>query len=289
LNFYGLLEAIALGILAGAVYGLASVGLSLVFGVMRLVNFAHGDFIMIGMYVAYWFTSATGWSVYASIPVVVLFLAVMSYVVFYVLFRKSALTGRHTDQLVISLGLAILLEAAAQQIFGSNSLSVPAPTGGITIGAIVLPTTQLVAFGVGIAAVVALEIVLNHTVVGRGLRAVVSDREMASILGIPVGTLYVAAFVVSGVLAGLAGVVLVAYYPVSPTVGLNFILICFVCVLMGGAGDIIGTFVAGIIVGIIESVTATFWHPAYQDVVVYGVFIVVALVRPQGVLGRSRA
>jgi branched-chain amino acid transport system permease protein len=281
-------QAIVLGVLAGSVFGLASVGLSAVFGVMRMVNFAHGDFIMVGMYIAYAVSSGLRWNVYLSLPFVIIAMAIFGYVVFKILFAKAAIGGQHNNQLIISLALAILLEALAQQVFGSDPRIVPGPKGGPSIGSLVLPTAQLVGFGVAVACMVLLEIGLNRTRHGRALRGVVSNRETATLVGIPVGSYYTLAFMISAVLAGISGVVLAAYYPVTPDVGLTFVLLSFVCVLLGGAGDIMGTFIAGLIVGVVESLTATFWHPTYQDVTVYALFIVLVLLLPRGIRGNGR-
>ncbi|MGE0629634.1 MAG: branched-chain amino acid ABC transporter permease [Hyphomicrobiaceae bacterium] len=285
----GLIQALALGILAGSIYGIVSAGLSLVFGVMRLVNFAHGAFMMVAMYIAYAFTRSTGWSVYASIPVVIICLAALGYAVFFVFFRTPALEERHNDQLIISLAVAILIEAVAQQIFTSEPKVVEGPVGGISLGSFVLPTAQLIGFFVAVLGFIVLDAVLNRTRNGRALRAIVADREMARLLGIPVQNLYVTAFVLSVVLAGVAGVVLVAYYPVTPITGMNFVLISFICVLLGGVGDVYGTFVAGLLVGIVQSLTAAFWYPSYQDIIVYLVFVLTVMLRPRGLLGRAYA
>lgn len=285
--FASAVQAVVLGLLVGAVYGLFSVGLSLSFGVMRVVNFAYGDFVMLGMFAAYEISEHTGYSVYASLPVIAVGGFGFGWIAYFVFFRGTEAPERHHDQLLVALGVSILLEATAVDLFGSEPKSLAGGESSLKLGDLSLPTSQLIAFLIALALTVAVEIVLLRTNIGRALRATVADRSMATMLGVRSSRLFPMAFAVSIALAGIAGVILLSYLPVTSNVGQTFILLAFICVVLGGAGDTRGAFVAGLIVGVLESLTQTFWRPELQDTVVYIVFIVVIMTRPKGLFGRA--
>lgn len=281
------IQALVLGLLAGAVYGLFSVGLSLSFGVMRVVNFAYGDFVMMGMFGAYLISTRTGYSVYLSLPIVIVGGLLVGWIVYFVFFRGTEAPERHHDQLLIALGLSILLEASAVDLFGSEPKTIGNGGSSVTVGGLSLPVAQIIAFVIALGLTAGIEVVLLRTDVGRALRAIVVDRQLATMMGVRGSRVFPAAFAASIALAGIAGVVLFSYYPVTSDVGQTFILIAFICVVLGGAGDTRGAFVAGLVVGVLESLTTTFWRPELQDTVVYLVFVVAVLTRPKGLFGRA--
>lgn len=277
----------ALGVLVGAVYGLFSVGLSLSFGVLRLVNFAHGDFVMLGMYGAVAFSVATGLSVYLAIPLVTLAAVPLGYLTYIVFFRGTGGKASH-DQLIISLGLALLLETAVLNLFGTNAHALnPLGTPSVSLGWLHLPKPQVVAFAVTVVCTLALDAALRRTAAGRKVRAVVADREVATLLGINDRLVFTATFILSIALAMVSGVVLYGYQPVTPDTGSQFILIAFMVVVLGGVGDVRGTFLAGLLVGLVESLTATYLNPSVQDVAVYAAFVLAIVARPAGLFGRG--
>lgn len=283
------LEAVVIGVLTGSVYGLFSVGLSLVFGVMRLVNFAYGDLVMVGMYVAYMVSHATHLTIYAALPVAILGAVPAGILIYGVFFRGVDVSNRAHDQLLISLGLSILIENSVVDAFGSTPIGStdPLSSAAIHIGPLGLPVSQLIAFGLAVTLTVATQWVLARTRVGRALRAVVSDREVAMLLGVRPTRMFGIAFIASVALAGFAGVAQFGYLPATPNAGATLILLAFVCVILGGVGDTRGAFLAGIVVGLIESITTTFWRPNLQDTVVYAVFVAAVLIRPRGLLGTA--
>jgi branched-chain amino acid transport system permease protein len=284
----GLIQTLVLGLLVGAVYGLFSVGLSLVFGVMRIVNFAYGEFVMLGMYLGYVLSAEHGISIYVGLPLVVLVALPIGFVTYFLFFRSTGVKSGGHDQLIIALGLSVLLQAAAANAFGDSPRALEAPSvRTFHIGSIYIPGTQLVAFAVAVLLVLGLEQALRRTDVGRAVRAIVADREMALLAGIPTERIFTLAFSVSIALAGAAGVVLVGYYSVSPTTGSSFILLGFIATVLGGVGDIRGAFAAGLLIGITQIATATYVNGSVQNVAIYIVFVIVALLRPQGLLGNA--
>lgn len=282
-----LVSSVVAGLLVGAVYGLFSVGLSLSFGVLRLVNFAHGDLVMGGMYGASALIAGTSLSLYVAIPIIAL-AAVPFGLVLYVLFFQGTGAKSEYDQLIISLGLALLLETAAVNLFGNNAKALnPLSVHSVTIGWLHLSQPQVVAFFVAVVLTAVIDLVLRTTSVGRSVRAVVADREVALLMGINERSVFAGAFVVSVVLAAIAGVVLYGYLPVTPDTGSNFILIAFMVVVLGGIGDLRGTFAAGLLVGLVENLTATYINTSIQDVLVYGLFVLAIVFRPSGLLGKG--
>jgi len=282
-----LVSTIVSGVLVGAVYGLFSVGLGMSFGVLRLVNFAHGDLVMFGMYGAAALVAATSISVYAAIPLIAV-AAIPCGALVYVAFFKG--TGKKTeyDQLIISLGLALLLEALAVNVFGNDARALNAlSVASLHLGWLSVPKPQLVAFVVALGVTLVLDLLVRRTAIGRALRAVVADREVALLVGINERRIFAGTFVVSVVLAAIAGVVLYGYQPVTPDTGGNFILLAFMVVVLGGIGDLRGTFVAGILVGLVEGITATYVNSSVQDVAVYAFFVLVVILRPSGIFGKG--
>jgi branched-chain amino acid transport system permease protein len=284
-----LVEAVVLGVLTGSVYGLFSVGLSLVYGVMRLVNFAYGDLVAVGMYVAYSTSTALHTSLYIGLVFGLLGAIPAGAILYLGFFRGAEAQHRSHDQLLISLGLSVLLENGLTDIYGSTPV---ASTNGVAnsavhIGPIGIPDGQLIAFAVACCLTIVAQVVLMRTRTGRALRALVADREMATMLGIRTSLMFGLAFIASVALAAVAGVILFGYLPASPAEGQGFILLGFVCVILGGVGDTRGAFLAGILVGVIESLTTTFWNPQLQDTTVYIVFLLVITLRPRGLLGTA--
>lgn len=281
------IQTLILGILAGSVYGLFSTGLSLSFGVLRLVNFAHGDFVMVGMFLAYFAERSAGIPLAAVLPLSIIPAALAASVIYFVFFHGTGKRADH-DQLIISLGLSILLETGALDLFGDQArslhvLNIPA----YRFAGLYVPQAELLAFVLSIVLVGGLDIVLTRTSFGRAVRAVVADRAVAELAGVRAGRVFVITFIISIVLAVLAGVVIVGYLPATPDVGANFILIGFIAVLIGGTGDLRGTFAAAVIVGLTEALVSVYWAASVQDVAAYGLFIIIAMTRPRGLFGRG--
>lgn len=282
-----LVSSVVAGLLVGAVYGLFSVGLSLSFGVLRLVNFAHGDLVMGGMYGASALIAATSISIYVAIPIIALAAVPFGLFLFAAFFRGTGVRSEY-DQLIISLGLALLLETAAVNLFGNNARALnPLSIRSVRIGWLHFSQPQLVAFAVAVVLTAVIDVVLRSTPIGRAVRAVVADREVALLMGVNERRVFAGAFVVSVVVAAIAGVVLYGYLPVTPETGSNFILIAFMVVVLGGIGDLRGTFAAGLLVGLAENLTATYINTSIQDVAVYGLFVLAIVFRPAGLLGKG--
>lgn len=283
-----LLQVIVGGLLLGAVYALFSSGLTLIWGMMNFINFAHGEFVMLGMYVAllsvlYLGGGAVGLALAAAAA-----LFALGVIVYFALIRH-VLRGPMLSQILATFGLALLLRYSAFAIFSANFVSLPqrALAGTLDLGGIFVPVAQLVAGVVAIALTLALHILLTRTAVGSRLLAVAEDRSAAMLVGIRPDRMQALAWGLSAGAAGVAGALLATAYPWSPSVGETFGLIAFVTVALGGFGSVLGSLYAGLIIGLIEALSAYLLGAIYKDVVVYAMFVALLWLRPQGLMGKA--
>jgi branched-chain amino acid transport system permease protein len=279
-------QVIVGGLLLGAIYALFSAGLTLIWGMMNFINFAHGEFVMLGMYVAFltvvWLGG--GPAVFAIAAAAALFALGVG---IYLSLIRHVLRGPMLAQILSTFGLALLLRYAAFFIFSANFVSLPqtALAGTIKIAGIYLPVAQLVAGAAAIVLTVSLHVFLMRSVVGSRLLAVAEDRTAAMLMGIRPDRMQALAWGLSAGAAGVAGALMATAYPWSPSVGETFGLIAFVVVALGGFGSVLGSLYAGLIVGLIQSASAFWLGAIYKDVVVYGLFVALLWLRPQGLLG----
>jgi branched-chain amino acid transport system permease protein len=284
-----LAEALVLGVLVGAVYGLFSVGLSVSFGVLRLVNFAHGDFVMVGMYFGYFASHSWGIPIYLAMLICIPPAIALGFVTYELFFRGTGMGSGH-DQLIIAIGLSILLENGALNLFGETARSLhPLSIPTWHLGSLYFPQPEVLAAVVSLFLIAAFDIGLRKSSFGRAVRAVVADRVVAELSGVRPNRVFLTTFLASIASAMIAGVVILGYLPVTPEVGSTFILIGFISVVLGGVGDVRGTAAAAVIVGLTESLVATYWNSDVQDVAAFGIFILVAILRPRGLFNRGVA
>jgi branched-chain amino acid transport system permease protein len=281
-----LLQVIAGGVLLGAVYALFSSGLSLIWGMMNFINFAHGEFVMLGMYAA---LLATMWigggpAVFGLAAALLLFL--LGVLVYFALIR-AVLRGPMLAQILSTFGLALLLRYGAFALFSPDFKTLPqsALSGTVNLGGILLGVPLLVGGAVAGVLTVALHLLLTRTAIGSQLLAVAEDRNAAMLMGIRPDRMQALAWGLSAASAGVAGALMALAYPFSPNVGETFALTAFVVVTLGGFGSVPGAMLAGLIVGIIQSLSAYYFGPVYKDVVVYALFVALLWLRPQGLLG----
>lgn len=284
-----LLQGVISGILLGGVYGLISIGLALIFGVMRIVNFAHGDLVMLAMYCAFFLITLGHLNPYLTLVLVMPVLFIVGVVIERGLIRRS-FGQPESNQLVLTAAISLLLENVALLAFSPTAQSAVTSYKLIELGPVFVNQAQLFGFGIALAATALLAFLLRFTEAGRALRATVADPVMATMLGVNIIRMRTLAFGIGAALTGVAGVVLATYYPVSPTVGLGFLIVAFVAVVMGGMTSIGGTFASALIVGIAQQVTASMGAAQIQNITVFVIFILMLLLRPQGLFARrSRA
>jgi len=283
-----LLQTLLSGVLIGLVYALVAVGLTLIFGVMDIVNFAHGEFLMLGMYSAFW-----GWALWkldpiATLPVTALLLFAFGALVYRVVIRRIT-AAPMLAQIFATFGLMILLRGVAQYLWKPDFRSIDSPVvaGKVALAGLQFGLPQVVA---AIGAVLTTGIVwwfLRSTRLGAALEATAADKEAAALMGIDAQRMFALAWGIGAACAGIAGALLSTYFSVFPEVGANFILIAFVLVALGGFGSVAGAFWAGILVGIVEVLGGFLVGPAYKLVLVLSLYLLVVLLRPQGLLGRA--
>ncbi|HEY6439528.1 MAG TPA: branched-chain amino acid ABC transporter permease [Acetobacteraceae bacterium] len=278
-------QALLSGVLVGGVYGLLSIGFSLAFGVMRIVNFAHGDLVMYGMYVGV--VSATfGVDPLYAIPFSFALMALLGAAQYQLVYKRFV--GFATlQQLLAAIGLGLVLQMLAQVIFGADTRSAPSMFSGqyLLIGPLFVSAAQVVAFIVAVIATVAVEALLLGTHWGRTVRAVADDIETAELVGLSSQFINVSAFALACGLAGIAGTIMVTYYPTDPSKGLSLMPIAIIATTIGGLGSIRGSFLGGIFCGVVQQLTAMLWNSALQDVPLYILLLLFIAYRPTGMFG----
>jgi branched-chain amino acid transport system permease protein len=276
------------GILIGSIYALMSVGLTLIFGVLRVVNFAHGEFLMMAMYGAWLATRYLGLSPYASAIVVVPAMFLFGMIV-HRLVISPALDKPHLVVVFATMGLSILMQNVALMLMSADLWDVPPLLGGrsFTFGPFFAKPELLIGFAVCLAVTFGLRWMLKTTYLGKAIRATVQDGEAAMLMGIPVPRIFQITFAAGSALVGVAACVMMPLFSVFPTVGLNFVLIAFVIVVLGGLGSLEGALLGGICIGIAQSMSSYFIAPAYGQMFFFILFLLVLIFRPSGLLGQK--
>lgn len=282
-------QLIISGVLVGGIYALMSIGLTLIFGVLRIVNFAHGEFLMIAMYGAWAITRVLGLNPYiaaiAIVPAMFLFGAIV-----YRLIVSPALDKPHLVVVFATMALSIFVQNAALMIMTADLLDVPPIFGrSLTIGPIYIKVELLLGFIITILCTVGLQWMIKTTYLGKAIRATVQDGEAAMLMGIPVPRIFLITFAGGSALVGLAACVMMPLFSVFPTVGLNFVLIAFVIVVLGGMGSIEGALLGGICVGVVQSLSSYYVAPAFGQLFFFVLFLLVMIFRPNGLLGQKGA
>jgi len=285
-------QALIDGLLVGGVYATIAVGLSLAFGVMRIINWAHGELLMTGMYISYFIFTATGLDPY----LIMLLTAVMMFFVGFFLQKGiiSNILERETELEPISVllftsGLGLFLSNLALMIFGANPLTAnTAYTGkSLQIASIYVSVPKLISFTIAIVCTLALYFFLQRSEMGRAIRATAQNRSVATLMGINMKHIYNVAFGIGIALVGLSGALLLPYLPVVPTVGATFSFKSFVIVVLGGQGSVPGALLGGLLVGIIEKLGTQLVSDSVAQMAVFIVFILVLLFKPYGLLGKK--
>ena len=285
-----ILQALLSGLLNGGIYSLVAVGLTLIFGVMRIINFAHGSLMMLGMYVSYWLFVLWGVDPYLSLIASGSVLFAVGVFIEAVLVSPVLEAPEH-DQLLLTLGISLVIENLALFLWKADPRTVTVSYLAVApmVGGIMISSPRVIAFVVSLAFTAALYLFLKRTDLGRAIRAVSQDREGALTVGINMRRIYGLAFGIGCACVGAAGSLVAPFYAVDPYVGGVFVITAFVVVVLGGMGNFGGALLAALIVGLAESVAAVFIPAAMKQIVMYTIFVVVLLFRPQGLFGGRRA
>jgi branched-chain amino acid transport system permease protein len=275
------------GVMLGGIYAVMSIGLTLIFGVLKIVNFAHGEFLMLAMYVAWAIVSMTGLSSYAAMIVVVPVLFGFG-LLSYWLIVGPAIDKPHLIVVFATMGLSIAMQNLALVLMSADLRDVPPLFGGapIELGPLYLRIELVLGFMISLAITLAVMFFIKFSYIGKSIRATVQDRDAAMLMGINVPRLFLLTFAGGSALVGVAGCLMLPLYSTFPTVGLNFVLIAYVVVVLGGMGSMEGAFLGGICIGLVQSLSGYYIAPAYGQLFYFLVFLLVMIFRPNGLFGQ---
>jgi len=294
LDWYSLTYAGLNGLLTGAVFGGIALGLSLIFGVLRIINFAHGSFLMLAMYTSFWLQKFSGADPYLSTLVAAPLMFCLGYFVQAVIIgplirRESALVVEPVSALLLTAGVYILIDNLALMVFGPNvrtSASVLS-SSSLMIGGFPLSTPRVIAATASLVMAICASVWLAHTDMGRAIRATAQNRDAAAMSGIDVPHIYNLTFGLGCAMVGVMGCLIAPFVPVTPNVGLGFGIKSFIVVVLGGIGSISGSLVGGVVIGLFESLASQFVASSLASIFSLLLFILILLLRPQGLMGKK--
>ncbi|HEX9024667.1 MAG TPA: branched-chain amino acid ABC transporter permease [Geobacteraceae bacterium] len=282
-------QSLVSGILVGGVYALIGIGLTIIFGVMRIINFAHGDILMVGMYLTYELFTLSGIdpfvSILITIPLMFLFGGLLQKV-----FINRALDALPQNQILLTIGLGLIMSNTMMLIYTSDYKILTTSYSSESLKLMGISISEPLAISFVITCVITLLLYwfLMKTDTGQAIRATAQDREAAQLMGINVKRMSIIAFGLGASLAGTAGALISPTYYIFPQIGSTFTLKAFVITVLGGMGSIIGATLGGIIIGVAESMGAVYISSGWKDVVVFVIFLLVLLFKPSGLMGRTR-
>ncbi len=281
-----LMQQIVNSLLIGSVYSLVAIGLTLIWGVMNIINFAHGDFLMIGMFIAFWFYTLFGLDPILSIPICTAVLFLLGVVIYRFIVSK-VMSGPGLAQLVVTFGISIFLANLAVMLWTPDFRLIEKPilTGTWSLGEVQVSIPKAVASLGSVLASAGVFLFLQRTRTGKAILATEMNRESALLVGINTDRVNALSFAIGSALVGIAGGFLAMYYYIYPQVGGLFGLISFCIVAFGGFGSIEGAFIAGILIGIVQTLGGYFFDPAYKYAIVFLLYLLTVWIRPQGLLG----
>lgn len=287
-------QNLVFGFLVGALYGLVALGLSLVFGVTKFLNVAHGELLMIGGYLSFWVFTDLGLDPFLSIPITMIIMFLIGALLYKLVFSRTVKLPEESkikNTLLVAFGLSVILQNLAMRIWTADERGIPTSYSGMafTVLGVRFPLIRLISLGVAILFLIALQLFLRKTYTGKAIRATVQNWEAASLMGIDIHKVYLLAFSLGAVLAGIAGTLVAVNYSIMPTMGLGWTMKALIVMVLGGLGNIPGTFLGGLILGVTESATSFFINSNYREVAGLVLFILVLIFRPQGLFGTKES
>lgn len=272
------------GLLIGFVYGLAAMGLTLIFGVVKIINLAHGAIIALAMFGVYFLVLWTGLNPYLALPIVAAGGLIAGYVI-YVLAVRRVVNTTELASLLATFAVNMMIIGTATTVFTTSPYSVPFNLGSVDAGFVTIPGTRIVASVVAILVTAGLYALLYRSGVGRAIRAVANNRDAAELMGIPSGRILALSFGLGTMLAAVAGGLIATFFPFTILSGGAYELKSFVIVVLGGLGNPLGALAGGLILGSLEGLVPVFTSVSWVPVIEFGLFVVILLVLPRGVFG----
>ena len=286
LDFNILFPSVLGGLTTGAVYALIALGLTLIYGVLHIINFAHGAALMVALYAVWWLKTALGIDPYAALPIVVCAMFALGYGLQRVVINRAA-QGRDENILLATLGIAIVLENAALMFFKSDTRSIETAytLTTVAIGPAFIALPKLLALVGALLACALLMVFIQRSDLGRAIRAVAKEPMGAKLMGIDVEHVYAMSFGIGLACLGAAACFLLPAYYVNPQVGSGFVLVSFTIVVLGGMGSFGGALLGGLLIGVVESVCGLVWGESLGQIGIFVIFIAVLMFRPMGLFG----
>lgn len=278
------LQVLTNGLMLGALFAIVSIGLTLIFGIVKVVNFAHGEFLMVGMYLTYLFTIGSGLHPFAAVIIVVPFLFIMGACTQRFLIQPLMAARDDHIQIFATVGLSTALINLALLIFGADIATTPVSglRTPIVMGPVRVLTGQIYIMIAAIALVIGMHYFLKASQTGRAIRAVAQNRAAAQLMGINVNWIYILTFGIGAACVGIASVLIAPLYPTTPNIGTSFVLTAFVVVVLGGLGSITGAFLGAMIIGLIDSFSGFYIGSDFREVFVFGIFLLILILKPSG-------
>jgi branched-chain amino acid transport system permease protein len=285
-----IVQTLVFGILVGGLYGLAAVGLSLVFGVTKFLNISHGELLMLGGYAGFWLFTLFGVDPFVGLPLVVLLLVLLGFVVYKLLFSRMAKLSdekKIKNTMLVGFGLGLVLQNVALRLWTADDRGITTAYSSkvLKFAGVRFPVVRVASFAIAVIVLLSLQLFLKRTYLGKAIRATVQDWEAATLLGIAVDRVYLVSFLMGAGLAGLAGALVSVGYSIRPGMGLEWTLTTLIVMVLGGLGSFVGTFVAGVLLGATQAVTSFWLGGTYREIVALLLFLVVLVLRPQGLFG----
>jgi branched-chain amino acid transport system permease protein len=285
-------QNLVFGILLGALYGLAAVGIAMVFGVTKFLNVAHGELLMLGGYACFWLFNLFDLDPFLSLPLTIFFLLVIGtvlYKLFFVRMVKLPQEEKIKNTMLVGFGLSLILQNVALMLWTADDRGITTSysSAAFSLLGVRFPYVRLAGLLISLVCLFSLQLFLRRTYTGKAIRATVENWEAASLMGIDIHKVYLLSFLLGTALAGAAGALVSVTFSVDPSMGMHWTLKALIVMVLGGVGNFMGTFVAGILLGVTESVTAFFMGGNYREVVGLILFLLVLVFRPQGLFGQK--
>ena len=287
-------QNLVFGLLVGALYGLVALGLSLIFGVTKFLNVAHGELVMFGGYACFWAFTLLGVDPFLSIPISMLLLFLLGALLYRLVFSRTVKLPEEAkikNTLLVAFGLSVILQNLALRFFTADERAITTSYAGLSFSLLEVrfPIMRLASLVVAVLFLIGLTLFLRKTYTGKAIRATAQNWEAASLMGIDIHKVYLLAFALGAALAGVAGILVTVNYSIQPAMGLSWTLKALIVMVLGGLGNIPGALVGGLILGVTESATSFFISSNYREIAGLVLFILVLIFRPQGLFGTKES
>jgi branched-chain amino acid transport system permease protein len=288
-----LIQQVVLGVLLGGLYGIAAIGLALVFGVMRVLNVSHGELIMLGGYAGFWLFYLYGLDPYLAVPLILAIFLLVGLGLQRGLFihvMKLREEVRIKNSLLISFALSLMLHNIAILLWTADERSITTSYAGLSFSAfnIALPAVRMGGFLLALVAAVILQQILTRTYLGKAIRATAENWEAASLMGINIQRVYAASLAIGSALAGIAGTLVAVAYFINPAIGLEWTLKALIVIVLAGLGNLSGAFLGGLVLGVAEALGGYFVGMIYRDLVALILFLLILILKPEGLFAREK-